>query len=211
MSSEQAPSTGTKLKDWLIESFIIFISILLAFWLNNWGEDRSLQRKTNAAMCNIKAELIFNRDLLVNDYVPRHKDILRHLKSTKEQLSESQQNADKITILNRPLFTEKLRSTAWNLAIETGYLLHVDFAFATEIAVVYDLQEESYMKAVEKVIESLFQIIKTQGNTATFESQSQLSLLFQEWMSQEAYLVSYYQKLLENKQFEALECVSSKN
>lgn len=40
MSQQKNESTRHKLKGWIIESALICASILLAFWLDDWGEQR---------------------------------------------------------------------------------------------------------------------------------------------------------------------------
>lgn len=205
MSEQQIISTRRKLGGWFIESTFICASILLAFWLDDWGEQRTLDARTNVALCNIREELHFNYDLLSNDYTPRHNKLIEYIDATIVQLEEQSQTADNIAMIDRPVFVEQVRNTAWELAIETGYLLHVDFKFAAQMAAVYNLQEQSYKLMAPKVLDVLF----SDGggiNQATLVKQKRLSTLMNEWVQQLRYLMSNYDTLLQNAQLTKLDC-----
>ena len=202
MSAKQ--STRHKIKDWLIESAFICASILLAFWLDDWGEQRNIEERTQVALCNVKEELHFNYTLLTEDYRPRHQAIMQHVDSTITQLSTSD-NKLELAKIDRPLYNQQLRQTAWNLAIETGFLLHVDFAVAAKISEVYDLQEHSYKEIAPRIIEVLFEDgLGISG--ATLESQKKIKVLMNEWFQQQRFLISTYESLLEIEEIKTLDC-----
>lgn len=187
-----------------MESALICASILLAFWLDDWGEQRNIEERTQIALCNVKEELSFNYQLLTNDYRPRHSAILKYVKSTIVQLQDSDGSAD-LSKIDRSLYNQQLRFTAWDLAIETGFLLHVDFKLAARISEVYNLQESSYKMIGPRIIESIFS--DSDGlNKATLESQLKLENLMTEWLQQQNFLVTKYEDLLSLQEMKQLSC-----
>lgn len=206
MTTQETHSTRHKLKGWIIESMLICVSILLAFWLDDWGEQRNLDNRTNIAMCNVKDEMQFNYALLTEDYSPRHTQLITYITQTVERLQQESAPSKAIRMIDRPIFTKQLRNTAWELAIETGYLLHVDFSMATEIASVYDLQEDSYKLMIPKIIEVLFSDESDIENT-NLRAQRKLLAYMTEWVLQLNYLISVYEKQLSSEQLTTLECI----
>ena len=64
------------------ESGFIGASILLAFALQDWDEEKDIEERTLIALCNVKSELTYNRLLLQNDYIPRQKGIQATVKGS---------------------------------------------------------------------------------------------------------------------------------
>lgn len=204
MENPAKASTRHKLKDWLMESALICASILLAFWLDDWGEQRTIEQRTQIALCNVKEELSFNYKLLTEDYRPRHTGILTHIKSTISQLSDTDKPLE-LPKIDRSLYNQQLRFTAWELAIETGFFLHVDFKLAAKISEVYNLQETSYKMIGPRIIESIFS--DSEGiSKATLRSQKKLEMLMTEWLQQQHFLISNYEELLALKAIQTLRC-----
>lgn len=182
---------------------IICVSILLAFWLSNWGEQQTVKERTTIALCNVKGELEQNYQLLTEDYIPRHRGLLEYVGDTRKQLQ--QQPSTDIPLIDRPIIIDHLSDTAWSLAMETGYLLHVDFGLATEVARVYSLQEDSYRTMVEKIISVVF-AHQTETGYATVQSQSELVALFNEWHEQGKYLAYQYEQLFASDSWDGVSC-----
>ncbi len=205
MPDQKPQSTRHKLKGWIIESMLICISILLAFALDDWGEQRNLDARTNVAMCNVKEEMQFNYALLTEDYSPRHKQLIEYVKKTIQQLEAQSNQREAVRMIDRPIVIQQLRNTAWELAIETGYLLHVDFKMATKIAAIYDLQEDSYKLMIPKIIDLLFND-DSNINDTNLRAQKKLLGYMNEWVMQLKYLTRVYEESLNSQQLTKLDC-----
>ena len=205
MSETKKTPDSNKVRDWIIESVIICVSILLAFALTNWGEQRTLDERTQSVMCNIRDEMAFNYDLLSNDYQTRHQGLIAYVENTIERAEQEPEAARSQPLIDRPILIENLRSTAWTLALETGYLLHVDFKSATTVAAVYELQEKSYKKTFERVVETLFANL-TLEEPITVKQRKEILVLLREWYLQEKYLLNNYSDLMKQPFIEGMQC-----
>ena len=208
MSENNVQSRNSKIRDWIIESAIICISILLAFALANWGEQRTIDERTQSVMCNIREEMTFNYDLLVNDYQSRHKALIAYVEGSIKQVKEDPELESSLPLIDRPILVDNLRSTAWMLALETGYLLHVDFKLATKVAAVYELQEKSYKRTFEGVVETLFSNLKNNNGEVTIKHRQEVLLVLTEWYLQEQYLLDNYSNLMKLPAVEGMECMN---
>ena len=206
MSEPTTSVSQNKMRDWFIESVFICISILLAFALTNWDEKQRLNERTQSVMCNIRDEMTFNHDLLVNDYQSRHQGLIAYVEDTIDKARQDPQSASSLSLIDRPILIQSLRSTAWTLALETGYLLHVDFKLATTVAAVYELQEKSYKKTFERVVEALFESLTLNENEVTLAQRREILVLLREWYLQEQYLITNYKDLMQQPGIQDMRC-----
>lgn len=98
------------------ESLLIGASIILAFALQDWDEAKDIEERTLIALCNVKSELIFNRILIENEYIPRQRGLSSLSNAAILQL-RGQQTAESLqTDIEQMLIQESLRYSAWRLA-----------------------------------------------------------------------------------------------
>ncbi|WP_026375288.1 hypothetical protein [Aestuariibacter salexigens] len=187
------------------ESALIGASILLAFALQDWDEERDIEERTLIALCNVKSELSFNQILLKNDYIPRQQGMLASVKGTISLLQAQPDGRPPKTDLESMLIQESLRYSAWTLAGESGYLLHANFELATEIGALIDFQQDSYLSVVNRINEAVFDR-GTQYREAPLDWYVSLSSLINEWVTQTDFLERKYVALFERSDFIELGC-----
>jgi hypothetical protein len=109
------------------------------------------------------------------------------------------------TGLEQMYLQKSLRSSAWRLAAESGYLLHADFELATDIGALIDFQTSSYQSIVLRMNDAVFD--KTpQFSENPIEYYVKTSGLIDEWIAQTNYLNLLYDSLFEREEFEQLAC-----
>ena len=187
------------------ESAFIGLSIILAFALQDWDEEKDIEERTMIAMCNVKSELEFNRVLLQNDYIPRQKGMLASVQGAIAQLQSQPGARPPETNLEQMLTQESLRYSAWTLAGESGYLLRANFELATEIGALVDFQEDSYQSIVSRMNDAVFdRSVEYSEEPITFYVS--LSGLIGEWIAQTNYLEQKYDALFTREDFNQLAC-----
>lgn len=187
------------------ESAFIGISILFAFALQDWDEEKDIEERTHIALCNIKSELTLNQILLQNDYIPRQKGMQATVNGTISLLSNQTISELPRTNLNQMLIQESLRYSAWKLAGESGYLLHANFELATEMGTLYDFQVDSYRPLVNRINDAVFdRSVEFTGEP--LEYYVKLSSIVNEWITQTLYLVRKYESLFNREDFKNLQC-----
>lgn len=187
------------------ESAFISASILLAFALQDWDEDKDIEQRTMIALCNVKSELTFNRGLLKDDYIPRQQGMLSLSEAAVIELQAQSETQIKLSQFQDMLLSEPLRYSAWTLAGESGYLVYANFQLATEIGALIDYQEDRYKKIVERMNNTVVDL-KMYGENTPLESYKALTDLTNAWISQTQYLEGKYDGLFQRKDFIALEC-----
>ena len=148
------------------ESFFIGASILLAFALQDWDEEKDIEERTHISLCNVKSELAFNRVLISQGYVPKQKGLMATIEAAIAMAQQDTESDAPAVNLEQMLIQESLRYSAWTLAGESGYLLHANFELATEIGALIDFQENSYQPVVNRLNTALF------ASTQEFQRQS---------------------------------------
>lgn len=187
------------------ESTFIGASILLAFWLQDWGENKDIEQRTQIALCNIKSELKFNRVLLKNDYIPRQKGMSMLSNATLAQLKAQPQTKIKLDKLKEMLFGEPLRYSAWTVAGESGYLVYANFELATEIGALIHYQEDQYKTYIDNVNWE-FSNFSLPTNKKSIENFVIISDSINELMTQTRYLEVKYDTIFQREDFRTLEC-----
>lgn len=187
------------------ESAFIGASILLAFALQDWDEDKDIEQRTMIALCNVKSELAFNRVLLKNDYIPRQQGMLSLSEAAVVELQAQGETQIQLNQFQDMLLSEPLRYSAWTLAGESGYLVYANFELATEIGALVDYQEDRYKKIVDRMHNAFFDL-KLATDDAALRRFNALSEMINEWINQTEYLENKYDNLFEREDFIALEC-----
>ncbi|MEM0912086.1 MAG: hypothetical protein AAGJ37_13985 [Pseudomonadota bacterium] len=187
------------------ESLLIGASIILAFALQDWDEAKDIEERTLIALCNVKSELIFNRILIENEYIPRQRGMLSLSNAAILQLRGQQAPESLQTDIEQMLIQEALRYSAWRLAGESGYLLHADFQLATEIGSLFNYQNDKYQNTINRVNEKVLNFTP-ESNQATIEYYASLSRLVNDWINQTRYLHRKYNALFSVDSFNQLGC-----
>lgn len=199
------PKLSIKWRAIFAESAFIGSSILLAFALQDWDEEKDIEERTQIALCNVKSELSFNRVLIQKSYIPRQKGLNATINAAITMYQQSTTDIPTMNSLQGMLVQESLRYSAWDLAGESGYLLHANFELATEIGAVMDFQEDSYQPVVNRINAAIFESIQEYSDKH-LDSYVKLSSLVNEWIAQTSYLEQKYELLFNREDFIKLEC-----
>ncbi|BDX05122.1 hypothetical protein [Planctobacterium marinum] len=187
------------------ESAFIGASILLAFALQDWDEERDIEERTHIAMCNVKSELAFNRVLIKRGYVPKQQGLLATIRAAISMGRQGDQARSIDMNLESMLIQESLRYSAWSLAGESGYMLHANYELATEIGAVIDFQKDSYQPVINRLNAAIFNHGEALQENKR-ESHVRLISLTNEWVAQTRYLESKYEMLFARDDFTNMEC-----
>lgn len=187
------------------ESAFIGASILLAFALQDWDEDKDIEQRTMIALCNVKSELIFNHVLLKNDYIPRQQGMLSLSESAIVEIQAQSKTQIQIKQFQNVLLSEPLRYSAWTLAGESGYLVYANFELATEIGALIDYQEDRYKVTVQRLNNTIVDL-KTLVDSPPLKRFAALTDMINEWVIQTEFLENKYDTLFQREDFIALEC-----
>lgn len=187
------------------ESGFIGASIVLAFALQDWDEERDIEERTHIALCNVKSELTFNRFLLEGDYIPRQQGLIATVQGAITTLNSQSDAQMQRSNLEQMILQESLRYSAWRLSAESGYLLHADFELATEIGSLFDYQSDSYQPLIVRINDAIFDR-STDIDDNPIEYYISLSGLLSEWAAQTNYLQQKYESLFSDEKFLALDC-----
>jgi len=187
------------------ESAFIGASILLAFALQDWDEDKDIEQRTMIALCNVKSELAYNRVLLKNDYIPRQQGMLSLSKAAIVELEAQSKTQIQLNQFQEMLLTEPLRYSAWTLAGESGYLVYANFELATEIGAIIDYQEDRYKMIFQRMNNTIIDL-KLLAEKPPARRFLALTDMINEWVTHTKYLETKYDELFKREDFIALEC-----
>jgi hypothetical protein len=123
----------------LLESGLIVASILLAFALNRWWEARQDRLLADRALATFAQEIAQNRDNLLR-VMPYHQGL--HELFGSLSAAGAIRTFEDVRELEgfdgfQPAF---LTTTAWQTAIATGALVHMDYDIVRELSALYTFQ-----------------------------------------------------------------------
>ena len=124
----------------IVQSIAVTVSILLALWIDQWKQRRAARDLAIESMSNFVTEIHRNKARL-DDVLPYHQGLLQML--TQEQTAHSIrtqaqfQSAIGIDGLRPPSLSE----TAWQTAVTTGALTHLDYETVSALSLTYTLQD----------------------------------------------------------------------
>jgi hypothetical protein len=126
----------------LVEAVFTVVAILLALAADDWRQRREERRLADAALASFAMELRDNQRRLAA-VRPYHDSLAVGLRAAVETLDRG----DSFTMGSlqprfRGIVPPMLLSTAWDAALTTGALRHVDYALVSELAALYAEQEE---------------------------------------------------------------------
>lgn len=140
----------------IVQSIAVTVSILLALWVDQWKQRRAAHELATASLTNFLTEIQQNEARL-DDILPYHKGI----RSMLDQLAVSHtihtqtefQDAVGIDGLRPP----SLLQTAWQTAVATGAITHLDYETVAALSLTYTLQDrfrEDSRTGIQSVIQA---------------------------------------------------------
>jgi len=124
----------------LVQSVMIVLSILLALWVDEWKQHRAEQQLAAVSLSNSLHEVQQNQARL-DDILPYHRGVRSMVKELEAGHTirtptdfESAVGVDGL----RPPF---LLATAWQTAVATGALQHIDYETVSALSLTYTLQD----------------------------------------------------------------------
>lgn len=123
----------------LLDSAMIVFSILLALWMNDWEQDREKERLAGLSLLNFLKEVQRNESWL-EDVAPFHLGMATAMKQQAEagaiRTPEDLFNMVGLEGVRPP----DLLDTAWQTAIATGALTHMDYETVSALSLTYTQQ-----------------------------------------------------------------------
>jgi hypothetical protein len=151
--------SGIEWKNHLFGFLSVLIGVLVAFWLNDWNENKKIQRNVNNALVNLRTEIERNKetakqikasnfrqisymkeiyDLLDDDLEPTVPDsVIVKIYSKIFETSE-----DSIESLGIEMDLYSLSDVAYNTFKESEILSNIDFQLAVKLADTYITQSK---------------------------------------------------------------------
>lgn len=124
----------------LVQSVMIVLSILLALWVDEWKQQHAERQLAAVSLSNFLHEVQQNQARL-DDILPYHRGVRAMVKELETQHGirtpadfESAVGVDGL----RPPF---LLATAWQTAVATGALQHIDYETVSALSLTYTLQD----------------------------------------------------------------------
>lgn len=148
--------------DWL-NHFVGLVSVvfgvLIAFWLNNWSEERKEQREIKTALQNVRNEISKNQlalDSTITESKLFREFLDQYLNSVDDEMKVVISDAEWEELINKyPLYLKEgttsirlsvslfqLSEVAWTTTHRTGILSSINFELAYQLEETYDLQEK---------------------------------------------------------------------
>jgi hypothetical protein len=123
----------------LLESFFIVVAILLALAADGWRERRQEQELARTALARFHGELVANRAEVVA-VRPYHDSLLTSMRGALGTAGPIPSIAAAVPGFRgmRPAF---LLNTAWETALATGALRHIDYETVHALSVAYAFQD----------------------------------------------------------------------
>lgn len=120
----------------LVESFFVVGSILLALAVDEWAENRNFDELADQSLGIFEQEILQNRNR-IDDGLPYHQGI----RDLLAQMLLTQPPTVDIRSIMEGLEAPVLLSTAWETALATGALTHMDFEVVRALSLTYSIQE----------------------------------------------------------------------
>ena len=124
----------------IVQSIAVTVSILLALWVDQWKQRRASESLATESMISFAKEIRRNEARL-DDILPFHeglRSMLEHEDSLHTIRTQTQfQSAIGIDGLRPP----SLLQTAWQTAVATGALTHLDYETVSALSLTYTLQD----------------------------------------------------------------------
>jgi hypothetical protein len=124
----------------IVQSIAVTVSILLALWVDQWKQRRAARDVATESMTNFVTEIRRN-EARVDDILPYHEALLSMLKKAESSHSIRTQTEFQSAIGIDNLRPPSLLQTAWQTAVATGALTHLDYETVAALSLTYTLQD----------------------------------------------------------------------
>ncbi|KAA3604703.1 MAG: hypothetical protein DWQ06_04510 [Calditrichaeota bacterium] len=140
--------------DHLIQAILIFASVFLAFWMNEYRISKSEEQETNEALESILSETENNLQILER-WTPYHLELVKKSNSLTERQIDSIGNFDLGFIIEseKGIFREVLTNDAWNYLNQSNIKVEIEKKLL--IAKIYEQQ-----KYVENALKDILEFLK---------------------------------------------------
>jgi type II secretory pathway pseudopilin PulG len=127
------PAHGVSLGHLLLETVMIVFSVLLALGLESWREHRVQRARAHQALVAVRSELTHNIEA-IEAQLPKQREVLEGLEAAARDLGTGGKTAPVNVPLRPPIFT----GAAWQAAVTTQAMSHVDLRVIQTVAGVYE-------------------------------------------------------------------------
>lgn len=152
---------ASRLPEILIEALFLLVAVVLAFAVEEWREERELDRLADEARVAILREVARNRDELLES----RQDTIDAIASLEAALAAWQQGAPGPRELKVNLELAIFSSAAWRTAQSTEASRRMNYAWMLQVSQSYELQA-MYQEAQWAAVEALV-TLRTTGAEAT--------------------------------------------
>ena len=188
-------------KEILLESVLIMFSVLFALVLSEYINSVKDEEQKEIALQNIKNEIIENKKI-VESWMPIHEEIYDRLNefinNDKIQKQAIQNNVVNTNIIIKNTIVKKIISdVAWITLQNSKIMGDIEFEKTIKIAELYNLE----VYGVKKTLNQIIDILRSRETLDSKKLKSTLLLLrsaFHEIISQEIYLLKYYDETLKS-------------
>ncbi len=148
----------------IVQSIAIVISILLALWVDQWKQNRAAHELAIVSLSNFLTEIQQN-EARIDDILPYHRGIRTMVDGlVKSHAAKSEtdfENEVGIDGLRPP----NLLETAWQTALATGALTHLDYETVSVLSLTYTTQDR-FREDSRTGIQSVMQAANNGGGDA---------------------------------------------
>lgn len=140
MSEVHHPMTHPKsIGALVIELLMISIAVFLGLLADQWRENRHLDELAKSALRNFRSEILVNQKR-VADKKDYHSSLLKQLRAFDDSDGPHDRAAYLASVRFKGLEPVTFEHTAWDLAVSTQALVHIDPDLAYRISSVYTAQ-----------------------------------------------------------------------
>jgi hypothetical protein len=130
-----------RVTDHVIQGVLIFASVFLAFWLNDYRLEVQERRATEAAVEAVAREISANRATLER-WAPYHLEISRSMEERLEEGLDGVREFDPFALLDeRGIFQEILTNDSWEFLRQSDVRLDID----TRLAINRVFRQQEYV------------------------------------------------------------------
>ncbi len=124
----------------IVQSIAVTVSILLALWVDQWKQGRAERTLARESLTNFVTEIQRNESRIV-DVLPYHQALAANLKQVAASHAIHTQADFESLIGLDALRPPSLLETAWQTAIATGALAHLDYQTVSTLSLTYTTQD----------------------------------------------------------------------
>ncbi len=139
-----------------VQSVMIVLSILLALWVDQFKQRRAEQELAVASLSNFSKEIQQNEARL-DDILPYHKGVRKMLTGLAASHGINTPVEFENTVGLEGLRPPFLLATAWQTAVATGALTHIDYETVSALSLTYTLQDrfrEESRSGIQSVLQA---------------------------------------------------------